>query len=85
VIANALPAQISQMIHLAAGNKYSEAREMHFRLIDMIRLIFREGSPAGVKALMEVMGKAQNVLRLPMVPVSRELQKDIEAELKKIV
>lgn len=85
VIANALPAQLSQMIHLAAGNKYSEAREMHFRLIDMIRLIFREGSPAGVKALMEVMGKAQNVLRLPMVPVSRELQKDIEAELKKIV
>ncbi|MGD9557239.1 MAG: 4-hydroxy-tetrahydrodipicolinate synthase [Mangrovibacterium sp.] len=85
VIANALPAQLSQMIHLAAENRYSEAREIHFRLIDMIRLIFREGSPAGVKALMDVTGKAQNVLRLPMVPVSRELQKDIEAELKKIV
>lgn len=85
VVANALPGKLSELIHLANEGRFSEAREIHLQLIDLLKLIFREGSPGGVKALMETMGKAQNVMRLPMYPVSRELKKDIEAELKKIL
>ncbi|MDD4192213.1 MAG: dihydrodipicolinate synthase family protein, partial [Mangrovibacterium sp.] len=85
VVANALPGMLSQMVHLANDGQFAEAREIHLRLIDLLKLIFREGSPGGAKALMEIMGKAQNVMRLPMYPVSRELQKDIEEELKKIL
>ena len=85
VIANALPGKLSRLIHLANDGQFAEAREIHLQLIDMLKLIFREGSPGGVKALMEIMGKAQNVMRLPMYPVSRELQKEIEEELKKIL
>lgn len=85
VIANALPGKLSRMIHFAGNEQYHEARSIHLQLIDMLKLIFREGSPGGVKALMEIMGKAQNVMRLPMYPVSRELYHDIEAELRKIL
>ncbi len=85
VIANALPGKLSQMIHFANNAQYSEARILHLQLIDMFKLIFREGSPGGVKALMEIMGKAQNVMRLPMYPVSPALYREIEDELKKIL
>jgi len=85
VVANALPGKLSQLIHFANNGQYREALEVHLQLIDILQLIFREGSPGGVKALMEIMGKAQNVLRLPMYPVSPGLKKDIEAELKKIL
>jgi 4-hydroxy-tetrahydrodipicolinate synthase len=47
-------------------------------------LIFKEGSPAGVKALMEMMGKAKNQLRLPLVPVSPATHALIEMEYNKI-
>lgn len=85
VIANALPGKLSQMIHYANNGQYTEARELHLKLIDMLKLIFREGSPGGVKALMEIMGKARNIMRLPMYPVSTGLYREIETELKKIL
>jgi 4-hydroxy-tetrahydrodipicolinate synthase len=52
---------------------------------EMLKLIFREGNPGGVKALMEMMGKAKNQLRLPLVSVSVSTRSLIEAEWKKIV
>jgi 4-hydroxy-tetrahydrodipicolinate synthase len=85
VIANALPDKLSQLIHFANDGQFNEAREVHLQLVDLLKLMFREGSPGGVKALMEIMGKAQNIMRLPMYPVSRELQRELETELKKIL
>ncbi|MBR4594706.1 MAG: hypothetical protein IKO33_09065, partial [Bacteroidaceae bacterium] len=40
-------------------------------------LLFKEGNPSGIKALMASQGKLENVLRLPMVPVSDALNKEI--------
>jgi 4-hydroxy-tetrahydrodipicolinate synthase len=85
VIANALPDKLSQLIRFANNGQFNEAREVHLQLIDLLKLMFREGSPGGLKALMEIMGKAQNIMRLPLYPVSHELQKELEAELKKIL
>ncbi|MGV8096310.1 MAG: 4-hydroxy-tetrahydrodipicolinate synthase [Mangrovibacterium sp.] len=85
VIANALPDKLSQLIRFANNGQFDEAREVHLQLIDLLKLMFREGSPGGLKALMEIMGKAQNIMRLPLYPVSHELQKELEAELKKIL
>jgi 4-hydroxy-tetrahydrodipicolinate synthase len=84
VVANALPGQLSRLVHDAAAGRYSEARALHLQLIDLFKLLFKEGSPGGIKALLEIMGKASNVMRLPMYPVSPSLQKELEAELKKI-
>jgi 4-hydroxy-tetrahydrodipicolinate synthase len=60
------------------------ARKLHLQMAEMLRLIFKEGSPAGVKALMEIMGTAQNQLRLPLVPVSAATWFAIETEWNKM-
>ena len=85
VVANALPDKLSQLVHYANDGKFTEARELHLLLVDLLKLLFREGNPGGIKALMEIMGKSLNIIRLPLFPVSRELYKDIEEELKKIL
>jgi 4-hydroxy-tetrahydrodipicolinate synthase len=72
VIANAYPKEFSNAVNLALNNQLEKAREQHYRLLDMIDLLFSEGSPAGIKALLEILGKAKNNLRLPLVKVSDE-------------
>ncbi len=85
VIANALPGKLSQLVHFANDGKFAEARELHLQLIDMFKLLFREGNPGGIKALMEIMGKSTSTLRLPLYPISNDLRKELEAELKNIL
>lgn len=84
VIANALPGKLSKLIHFANANKFPEALAIHLELIDLFKLIFCEGNPSGIKALMEIMGKAAGTVRLPLYPASNELMQRIEAELKNI-
>ncbi|RKD88375.1 4-hydroxy-tetrahydrodipicolinate synthase [Mangrovibacterium diazotrophicum] len=85
VIANALPKQLSDLIHFALDGKYNEARELHLKLVDLFKLLFREGNPAGIKALMEILGQANSNVRLPLFEASAELRKDLEDELKRIL
>ena len=73
VVANAFPKEVSTMVRLARHNNFEEARRIHLQLLDFTQACFREGSPAGVKALLSLQGKIQNVLRLPQVPVSESL------------
>lgn len=83
VIANALPEKISSLIHLAAEGKYNEATKIHFDLIDLLKYIFKEGNPGGVKALMNYMGLVENELRLPLYKVSNKtVDEIIDAYLK---
>lgn len=84
VIANALPEKLSELTHTALNGKMEIAGQLHIQMAEMLKLIFKEGSPGGVKALMEMMGKAKNQLRLPLVPVSAATLGLIEAEWKKI-
>jgi 4-hydroxy-tetrahydrodipicolinate synthase len=57
---------------------------LHLQMAEMLKLIFKEGNPGGVKALMELMGLVKNELRLPLVPVSIPTKVLIETEWKKI-
>ncbi|MCB8995531.1 MAG: 4-hydroxy-tetrahydrodipicolinate synthase [Bacteroidales bacterium] len=82
VAANAFPAEFSKMVKLARNGKTEEARAIHFKLLPVINLIFAEGSPAGVKAFLDVMGIVPNYLRLPLVPVSKDLYKRIEVAVR---
>ena len=70
VVANAFPKEVSTMVLLARQNRFDEARKIHLQLLDFTQACFREGSPAGIKALLSLQGKIQNCLRLPQVPVS---------------
>ena len=68
VIGNALPKEFSRMIKLELSGDYAAARKIHHRFTDLYSLLFVDGNPAGVKALLHELGLISNVLRLPLVP-----------------
>lgn len=82
VVANAFPKEVSTMVSLARQDKIAEARAIHLALLDFTQACFKEGSPAGIKALMWLQGKTQNQLRLPQAPVSETLVEKFKLLLK---
>ena len=68
VIGNALPREVSRMIRLEFKGEYEGARTIQHRFTELYSLLFVDGNPAGVKALLHEMGFIENVLRLPLVP-----------------
>ncbi|HZL08476.1 MAG TPA: 4-hydroxy-tetrahydrodipicolinate synthase [Prolixibacteraceae bacterium] len=84
VIANAWPDKLSQLAHASLEGNKAISGQLHLQMAEMLKLIFKDGNPCGVKVLMEMMGKVKNQLRLPLVPVSASTRSMIEAELKKI-
>ena len=85
VIGNALPKEFSRMIRLEFKGEYEGARKIHHRFTERFSLLFVDGNPAGVKAMLHEMGFIENVLRLPLVPTRiSTLQKmsEILKELK---
>lgn len=73
VIANALPQQMSQMVHLALKGDLKHALPLHNQMLPLMNAIFEEGNPTGIKALLEAQGSIYNVLRLPLVKASKTL------------
>jgi 4-hydroxy-tetrahydrodipicolinate synthase len=80
-----LPGKLSQLVHLANEGKFAEALKIHLELIDFLKLLFCEGNPGGLKAAMEIAGKAKNVVRLPVYPITQKLYSEIEAEIKNLL
>ena len=85
VIGNALPKEFSKMIRLQMRGEYDPARKIHHRFTDLFSLLFVDGNPAGVKAMLSEMGFIENVLRLPLVPMrikNMQRMSEILKELK---
>lgn len=70
VVGNALPRQFSSLVQLALAGNYNQAREIHYKLTEVIDNLFIEGNPGGVKAALNILGIIENNLRLPLAPVS---------------
>lgn len=85
VIANALPTQFSNLVRAAAAQDYAKARELFYRVDDLIALLFVDGNPAGVKAALNVRGVCGDAVRLPLVGIRPETRQKIEAELAQIL
>lgn len=82
VAANCFPKDFTYMINASLVNKFDKARVIHYKILEGIRLLFAEGSPAGVKAVLSEMDLCENKLRLPMTPVSSGLKQKIQQFLK---
>jgi len=82
VLANAYPAQCSELVNNLLKNNFKAAREIQLRFLEIIELLFADGNPAGIKAFLSIMNLCNNNLRLPLVPVNRtvftKIQKVIE-------
>ncbi len=81
VLANAFPAEMAQLVSLAKQQKLHEAQELHLKLLNVSNLIFKEGSPAGIKSLMNLMGLSIPNCRLPLVEATDNLTKELSIEL----
>jgi len=81
VLANAFPADCSELTSNAMKNNFKAAREIQFRFLESIDLLFTDGNPSGIKAFMNVMNLCQNNLRLPLVPVN----KNVFSRIQKVV
>ncbi len=84
VIANACPKPFSDMVNLGLNGSFDKASALQYKLLDLMNALFEEGSPAGIKAALEIIKISQNNLRLPLVPVSDALYKKLEGILKVI-
>ena len=74
VASNAFPEDFYKIVHEKDQVKQAKYAEM-------VRLLFAEGNPVGIKAVLAQKGIIQNYLRLPLVPASKELQESIKKEL----
>ncbi len=84
VIGNALPKEFSRMIRLEFNGEYEPARKIHHMFTELYSLLFVDGNPAGVKALLNDMGFIENKLRLPLVPTKIETKQKMAEILKEL-
>lgn len=82
VVGNALPKEFSRMLRLEMKGEFESARKIHHRFTDLFNLLFVDGNPAGVKAMLHEMGMIENVLRLPLVPTRLTTMQRISECLK---
>ena len=87
VIGNAFPQEFGAMVRFALRGDLIGAREIHYRFVELMDLLFVDGNPAGVKSMLSVMGLIKNNLRLPLVPTTvatMEKIKKVLAEINKL-
>ncbi|WP_418513371.1 4-hydroxy-tetrahydrodipicolinate synthase [Corallibacter sp.] len=82
VIGQAFPKEFSQMIRLGLQGEAKEAYALHFKLMDVIKLIFSENNPAGIKAVLEQLNLCRDKVRLPLVEATETLKEKIALFIK---
>ena len=84
VAANVFPLQMSNLIREALANNYPAAQALQYTMSDLFETLFVDGSPSGIKAALNIIGLSQNVLRLPLTPVSPKTYEKLMSLIKKI-
>jgi 4-hydroxy-tetrahydrodipicolinate synthase len=84
VLGNAFPAECSEMVNNSLKFNFKAAREIQFRFLEITELLFTDGNPAGVKAMLNLMNLCQNILRLPLVPVSKQIYTRIQKAIDEV-
>jgi 4-hydroxy-tetrahydrodipicolinate synthase len=79
VASNVIPTEMSAMVRAAMDGDWATARSVNQRYFRLMLANFWEASPAPVKAVLKAIGRGDDVLRLPMVPVSDATRKKLEA------
>jgi 4-hydroxy-tetrahydrodipicolinate synthase len=84
VAANVFPHEMSSLVKNALTGNFSQARDIHYKLLPLFEALIADGNPAGVKAALSIIGKAENVLRLPLVTVSAKTYEQIDVIVNKL-
>ena len=83
VLGQAFPKRYSQMIRQGLEENYKEANTIQYQLLEAMELIFKEGNPVGIKALLSLLGIGSPEVRLPLCTASDSLQQQLKAFLQK--
>ncbi len=78
VAANCFPKEFGDMVRLGLKQDFVAAKKINDTLVEVYNLLFTENNPAGVKAFLHELGLIENVLRLPMVPLSNGVHQQIQ-------
>jgi len=78
VASNVIPGQMARMVQAALENDWAGARRINRQFFRLMQAHFWEASPAPVKAVMAMIGRGEDVLRLPMVPVTDTTRRKLE-------
>lgn len=79
VLANVFPSQMSNLVNQAIEGNYEKAKSIHYQILDLTYALFAEGNPAGIKSALKSSKIIEHEnLRLPLVPVSENLEKKIK-------
>jgi 4-hydroxy-tetrahydrodipicolinate synthase len=81
VAANVFPKDFSDMVRLGLKGNYDKARDLHYKMLDIINLLFVEGNPAGAKSALSALKICSEYLRLPLVEASKATHNKIAAAL----
>ena len=84
VASNLLPRDIKAMTKLALAGNFAEARQIHHRLFPLIKTLFLDGNPAGIKYAMKLAGLDSGELRLPLWEANDATKKAIEEQMRKL-
>lgn len=82
VISNATPKAMVQLCNAAAKGDFAAARKLHFQLLAWMRAAFIESNPIPVKAAMAMLGRMENRLRLPLLPLDEKHVDAVRSALK---
>ena len=78
VFGNAYPQEMVALVRAMQEGRIGDARDQHDRLNELFQLIFVDGNPSGIKALLNIHGRIENVLRLPLVPACDDTYSDLQ-------
>jgi 4-hydroxy-tetrahydrodipicolinate synthase len=81
VASNEIPHEMASMTRAALGNDWATARSLHRKYLPLMQANFIESNPLPVKAVLAMMGKMEEVYRLPLLPMRR----DTRSRLQKVV
>jgi 4-hydroxy-tetrahydrodipicolinate synthase len=84
VASNAIPAQMAAMVQAALDGDWATARAVNREFFRLMQANFLEANPAPIKAVLALLGRGEDVLRLPMVPVSSTTRKKLESILAEL-
>ena len=81
---NVVPREMHDLVAAALGGDFAEAREIHYRLLPLIRALFVETNPIPVKQALAFMGKCANELRMPLVPMTAGPAEKLRIAMKEL-
>ncbi len=80
---NIVPREVKALTDYALEGNFKKAREMHYYLYDLFKVLFIETNPIPVKTACWMIGLCEKEFRLPLCPMKPENEKKLREVLKK--